>query len=71
MQVMIWAGAALTLLGVATLGYCVFLTLRARKAGLDDIALRAELQRVVAINLAALGISALGLASVVAGIMLG
>ena len=68
---MIWAGAAMTLAGVAGLGYCVLRTIRARQAGLDDAAMRAELQRVIAINMAALGFSALGLASVVAGILLG
>ena len=38
---------------------------------MNDAAMRAELQRVVAINLAAVGLSALGLAGVVAGILLG
>ena len=71
MQALIWGGAALTLCGIAGLGYCVWRTLRARRSGLEDAAMRAELQRVVAINLAALGVSALGLAAVVAGILLG
>jgi heme exporter protein D len=70
MQAMIWAGAAMTLIGVAGLGYCVLRTIRARRAGLDDTAMRAELQRVIAINMGALGVSALGLAAVVAGILL-
>jgi hypothetical protein len=70
MQAMIWAGAALTLLGVGGLGYCVLRTIRARRAGLDDTAMRAELQRVVTINLGALGVSALGLMLVVLGIFL-
>jgi hypothetical protein len=71
MQALIWGGAAATLAGVGGLGYCVLRTLRARRAGLDAAAMRAELQRVVAINMAALGLSALGLAAVVAGILLG
>jgi len=71
MQAMIWIGAALTLLGVAGLGYCILRASRARRSGLDDAAMRAELQRVVAINMAALGLSALGLAAVVSGILLG
>lgn len=61
----------MTLIGVAGLGYCVQRALRARRSGLDDPAMRAELQRVVAFNMAALGFSALGLALVVAGILLG
>jgi hypothetical protein len=71
MQALIWTGTAMTLAGVGALGYCVLRTIRARRAKLDDAAMRAELQRVVTINLAALGASALGLASVVAGILLG
>jgi hypothetical protein len=70
MQAMIWAGAALTLLGVAALVYCVLRALKARRAGLPDDALRAELQRVVLINLGALGVSFLGLMLVVLGIFL-
>jgi hypothetical protein len=71
MQALIWAGAALTLVGLAGLGYCVLRAMRARRAGLDDTAMRAELQRVVAINMGAMGVSALGLAMVVVGILLG
>ncbi|MES2814882.1 MAG: hypothetical protein V4720_08305 [Pseudomonadota bacterium] len=71
MQALIWAGAALTVTGLAGLGYCILRATRAKRSGLDDAAMRAELQRVVAINLAAVGLSALGLAGVVAGILLG
>jgi hypothetical protein len=70
MQALIWVGAALTLVGVAGLVYCVLRAVRARRAGLADEAMRAELQRVVTINMAALGLSALGLGLVVAGILL-
>ena len=70
MQALIWAGAALTVTGLAGLGYCILRATRAKRSGLDDAAMRAELQRVVAINLAAVGLSALGLAGVVAGILL-
>lgn len=71
MQGLIWAGAALTLAGLAGLIYCILRAARAKRAGLDDAAMRAELQRVVTINLAVVGSSALGLAAVVAGILLG
>lgn len=71
MQALIWAGAALTVAGLLGLGYCILRATRAKRSRLDDAAMRAELQRVVAINLAAVGVSALGLASVVAGILLG
>ena len=71
MQMLVWAGALVSLCGIAGLVYCVLRALKARRAGLTDDAMRAELQRVVAINLAAVGLSALGLAAVVAGILLG
>ena len=71
MQALIWIGAALTLAGVAGLVWCILLALRARRSGMEDEAMRATLQRVVVLNLAALGVSALGLMCVVAGIILG
>jgi hypothetical protein len=71
MDWLVAVGAAVTLAGVAVLVACVLRVLWARSAGLSEAALRAELQRVVAWNLAALGVSALGLAAVVAGLLLG
>lgn len=71
MEGLIWAGAALTMIGLGGLIYCILRAARAKRAGLEDAAMRAELQRVVTINLAAVGVSALGLAAVVAGIVLG
>jgi hypothetical protein len=71
MQALIYGGAALTVLGLAGLVYCILRALKARKAGLEDSAMRVELQRVVLINMAAMGVSALGLAAVVSGILLG
>lgn len=71
MQAMIWAGALVSLCGIAGLVYCVLRALRARRSGLPDEAMRAELQRVVIVNMAALAVSALGLMLVVLGIFLG
>jgi hypothetical protein len=71
MEFLIWIGAAIALAGVAGLVWCIVLALRARRAGLPDDALRARLQHVVVLNMAALGVSALGLMCVVAGILLG
>ncbi|MFN4172101.1 MAG: hypothetical protein ACK4GW_10145 [Pseudorhodobacter sp.] len=70
MQILIWMGAAAALIGVAGLVFCVLQALRARRSGLDDAAMRAELQRLVVLNMTALGISTLGLGMVVAGILL-
>ncbi len=68
---LIWIGALLTLIGVGTLMYCIRAAANARKAGLDDDAMRNALQRLVAWNMAALGLSALGLMAVVIGLTLG
>ena len=67
---LIWIGAALTMVGVAGLVWCIVLALRAKKAGLPDQAMRAALQRVVVLNLAALAVSGIGLMCVVFGVML-
>lgn len=70
MEILIWIGAAVSLLGVFGLLYCVMAALRLRKAGVDEATARLGMQRVVIINMAALGISALGLMMVVLGIFL-
>ena len=58
---LIWIGALVTLLGLAGLIFCIFKVQAARKKGLDDKALKDELQKVVALNLGALLLSAIGL----------
>lgn len=70
MQLLILIGAVLSLGGVGGLIWCIILALRARKAGLEDEAMRARLQHIVTLNMIALGVSALGLMLVVAGILL-
>lgn len=70
MENLIWIGALVTLLGLAGLIWCILKVQRARRQGLDDAALKAELQKVVALNLGALSLSAIGLMLVVVGILL-
>lgn len=67
---MIWAGAAVTLLGVGGLIGCVLYVLRLRRAGLDDAMMRERLRRGVVWNMAALFVSVLGLMLVIIGIAL-
>jgi len=71
MEWLIWTGAALALLGVALLIYCIIAALKAKKLGGTDEDIRARLQKVVALNLVALMISAIGLGAVTIGIILG
>lgn len=70
MDWLIWSGAFISLLGVAGLIWCVIFALRARRAGLEDAALRAKLQKAMALNLGALCVSTIGLMMVVLGIFL-
>ncbi|MDM7459184.1 MAG: hypothetical protein P3W94_007520, partial [Paracoccus sp. (in: a-proteobacteria)] len=66
----IWSGAGLTLLGLAGIIWCILAVARARRAGLADDALRARMQRILAVNMGALASSVIGLMMVVIGIML-
>ena len=70
MEYLIWIGALVTLLGLGGLIWCIVKVQRARARGLDDDALKIELQKVVAVNLGALFLSAIGLMMVVVGILL-
>jgi len=70
MENLIWIGALVTLLGLAGLIWCILKVQAARKKGLDDEALKGEIQKVVALNLGALFLSAIGLMMVVVGILL-
>lgn len=71
MEYLIWIGALVSLIGIAGLIWCVMIALRAKREGLDDDAMKARLQSVVAINMGALFLSAIGLMMVVIGILLG
>lgn len=66
----IWVGIILTLSGVALLGFCVYTAIKAKKQGGTDDEIRARLQKVVALNLLALLISAMGLGAVTIGLIL-
>lgn len=70
MEMLIWGGAVLTMAGVLGLLWCILLAMRARKSGLPDDQIKAQLQRAVILNLAALALSGLGLIVVIAGVIL-
>ena len=70
-DIVIWGGAVLTLAGLTGILWCIWAVWRARKQGLDEASFRARMQRVVAVNMAALAASVLGLMAVLLGIMLG
>ncbi len=70
MEVLIWAGAAVSVTGLLGLLWCIVKVVRARRAGLSDADLRSVLQSVLPVNMAALLFSVLGLMMVVVGIFL-
>ncbi len=71
MEILIWLGAGISLVGLAGLVWCIVQVWKARRAGLSDEELRAAVQKVVPLNSGALFLSVIGLMLVVLGIALG
>lgn len=71
MDWLILVGAIISLIGVAGLIYCIVAAARARRNEPDPQAMKTRLQGLVAMNMAALAISTIGLMMVVIGILLG
>ena len=63
-------GLLLALVGLAGLGWCIVQGLRVRKAALPPAEVHARLHRLLAVNLGSVGLAALGLAILVAGLLL-
>ena len=70
MEILVWIGSILSLLGLVGLLWCIKTVLRTKKAAVSDKELRMSLQKVVPFNMAALFLSAIGLMIVILGIML-
>lgn len=60
----------MTVAGMLMLFWVIMNVMRARKAGLSEDQMKARLQRMVAWNMGALGLSALGLMTVIVGFAL-
>lgn len=71
MDWLIWGGAAISVIGLAGLLWCIFKVAAAKRAGLGDEELRDAVKRVVPINMGALFLSVIGLMMVILGIFLG
>jgi len=69
-DVVIWSGAALSLVGLVGLIWCILRVARAKRANLSPDDLRAAVQAVLPINMAAMFLSVIGLMLVVVGIIL-
>ncbi|WP_136441014.1 hypothetical protein [Pacificoceanicola onchidii] len=70
MQLLIWIGAVITVAGLGGLIWCILRVAKARKAGLDDEALREVVRTTVTLNMAALFLSVIGLMMVILGVFL-
>lgn len=70
MEALVWIGTLCTLAGLAGLGLCIREAARAKREETGDEALKARLRKVVAWNLGALAVSALGLMLVILGVFL-
>ncbi|KIN60724.1 hypothetical protein Z945_1703 [Sulfitobacter noctilucae] len=69
-DIIIWSGAAISLLGLIGLIWCILRVSRAKRAKLDDEAMRKVLQSALPLNLGALFLSVIGLMMVIVGIFL-
>jgi hypothetical protein len=70
-DIIVWAGAALSVAGLIGLLWCILYVIKARRKTVDDEALRAVVQSVLPFNLGALFLSVIGLMLVMIGIFLG
>ena len=70
MNWLIIPGVIVTCIGLGLLLYIIARIWRAKKQGLGDTGMKAQLQAAIAWNLAAMGCSAIGLIIVVLGVLL-
>jgi len=70
MTILIIAGAILVAAGLFGLGFCIRTGYAIKREKPDPDEVRARLNRLLAINLGSVGLAALGLAMLVAGLML-
>ncbi|MDF3413415.1 hypothetical protein HKX54_03015 [Sulfitobacter sp. M57] len=69
-DIIIWTGAGLSMLGLFGLVWCIVRVSRAKRANLDDEAMRKVIQSAMPLNLGALFLSVIGLMMVIIGIFL-
>lgn len=71
MEILVWIGTIVTVIGLAGVIWSLVSVTKARRAKLDDEALRERMQRILPVNLGAFFLSFLGLMMVVVGVILG
>lgn len=70
MEMLVWIGAGLSIIGLIGIIVSIVQVNRARKEDLSDDDLRARIQKALPLNLGSFMLSALGLSCVVAGVLL-
>ncbi|KPN62080.1 hypothetical protein XMM379_000623 [Aliiroseovarius sp. xm-m-379] len=70
MEWLIIVGAVVSFVGLIGLVTSAVKVMKAKRAGLDDAALRARIQKAMVLNMGALALSVLGLMCVILGISL-
>ena len=69
-EMIIWAGASVSVIGLLGIVWCIIRVARARRADLAEDEMQTTLQSVIPINLGALFLSIIGLMMVGVGIAL-
>ena len=70
MDFLIYIGGAFTLVGLIGLGYCIKMAVAIKREGGDAADATKRLRALVAWNLGAMGMSSIGLAMIVVGLIL-
>lgn len=70
MDVLIWVGTGLTIIGLCGVIYAMISIARAKRANLPDAEMRAKLSKILPINLGTLFVAMIGLMMVIVGLML-
>ena len=67
---LIWIGAALSVLGMVGIIVSIVIVAKAKRAGLEDTEMRARISKILPLNMGALFVSMIGLMMVLVGIIL-
>ena len=71
MDILIWVGVAVSLIGLVGLVYCILFVAKAKRRVLNDDEMKAVLQKALPLNLGSLFLSVIGLMLVILGIFFG
>jgi hypothetical protein len=71
MEIVVWVGAVLSVIGLGGIVYSIVAVTKAKRANLSDEELRARVSTILPINLGALFVSMIGLMAVVLGVFFG